>query len=85
VARVVTPAALRGWLAEAVADLARPRLAPAAVVDTTPLLDLLDSAAVLELVVRLEETLGVTFAADEVGPEQLGTFARLLAFVAARC
>ena len=76
---------LRAELAALVARVARPQLDPAAIVDDTPVLEALDSAAVLELVVLLEERLGITVRAAEVGPEQLGTFGRLVAFVAARC
>jgi acyl carrier protein len=75
---------VRPILAGLVAGLASPPIDPAAVQDTTGLLDDglgLDSVALLELVVLLEERLGVVVSSEDVGAEHFTTFGSLLAFV----
>jgi acyl carrier protein len=79
--------ALRRALAGLVAPLLSPPVDPGALRDDTPLLDGapgLDSVALLELVVRLEERLAVVVGSEDVGPGHFGTFGSLLAFVARR-
>ncbi|HEY3174748.1 MAG TPA: phosphopantetheine-binding protein [Candidatus Polarisedimenticolia bacterium] len=45
---------------------------------------LLDSIAVLELMVHLEETYGVTIAAEEITPDNFGTLGSMTRFIAGR-
>ena len=55
-----------------------------AVRDQTPLLggDLLDSIGMMELVVHLEETYGVTISTEEVTPADFGTVESAARFIA---
>jgi acyl carrier protein len=72
----------RGRLAALVAGLAHPPVDPASISDATVLLrgglDL-DSLALLELVVGLEQW-GIEVPAADVTPANFGTFASLLAY-----
>lgn len=71
---------LRAWLLETFMKGAK----AGAVRDQTMLLggDLLDSIGMMELVVHLEETYGVTVAAGEVTPADFGTVEAVARFIA---
>ena len=59
---------------------------PGAIRDDTRLLGgtLLDSIAMLELTVHLEETYGVTIAASEITPDNFATIGSLARFISSR-
>jgi acyl carrier protein len=74
----------RDVLAALVATLAAPPVDPASLQDGTRLLEGglgLDSVALLELVVQLEERLGVIVAGEDIGSVHFETFGSLAALV----
>lgn len=74
-------------LAELLAEITHGRADAARLAAETPLLDGgvgLVSIEVLELVVGIEDRLGVELRGDDVAPKHLETFGRLVALVAAR-
>ena len=78
---------LRPDLAALVASVQHPSGDPATLRDDTVLLDgglALDSLAVLEIVLGLEERFGLPVPAEDVTPAHLGTFGRLIAYVERR-
>ncbi|MHC5209174.1 MAG: phosphopantetheine-binding protein [Planctomycetota bacterium] len=77
--------ATRTTLAGLVAPLASPAVDPGSLEDGTRLLEGglgLDSVALLELVVLLEQQLGVVVASEDIGNEHFETFGTLMALVA---
>jgi acyl carrier protein len=50
----------------------------------TDLTDVIDSTAVMELVVHIEDTYGFQVELDDITPEHFGTINRLTAFIEAR-
>lgn len=83
----MTPDELRARLAALVASLA-PASSPAeSITDDTVLLDGgidLDSLSLLDLVVSIDDELGVQVASADVTPEHFATFGRLVAYVTPR-
>ena len=78
---------MRAALSALVATLAHPPVEASSLMDETRLFDGgldLDSIAIMELVVALDERFGVRAVAEDVGPANFATFGRLCAFVAAR-
>ena len=74
-------------LAELLAEITHGRVRPSELTGETPLQGGgigLVSVEVLELVVGIEDRLGVELRGDDLAPEHLGTFGRLVALVAAR-
>jgi len=70
-------------LAELLAQITHGRVDPKSLGAATPL-DLV-SVEVLELVVGIEDRLGVELRGDDVAPEHIATFGQLVALVASRC
>lgn len=78
-AEIDVAAAIRAWILETFMKGSRPE----ALTDDTRLLggDLLDSIGMLELTVHIEETWGISIAAEEVTPDHFGSVRALAHFV----
>jgi len=75
-------------LADLLAEITHGRARPSELAAETPLQGgglALVSVEILELVVGIEDRLGVELRGDDLAPAQFGTFGRLVALVAERC
>jgi acyl carrier protein len=77
------PVNVAAILTELLAHITHGRVDPKSLAAATPL-DLV-SVEVLELVVGIEDRLGVELRGDDVAPENVATFGQLVALVASRC